>query len=72
MIPIGPMFRLVAVIMEMNTKAYTTVTFSSFDALGIGAILAIICGGTPAQPRVRRFGLCLTSRINRSFGLQIR
>jgi peptidoglycan/LPS O-acetylase OafA/YrhL len=52
MVLLGPLYRLFALIWE-NGIAFYTVTFSSFDALGIGALLAIACRGAPAPPHVR-------------------
>lgn len=54
MILVGPVYRLFALLWQMNGVAFYAVTFSSFDALGIGAALAILSGGVVATTQLRR------------------
>ena len=53
MIALGPLYRVLAIVLELNPVAYYTVTFASLDALGIGALAAILAGGRPAPSRLR-------------------
>jgi len=55
MILLGPAYRLLAYAWGLNDIAFYAVTFSSLDALGCGALLAILSGGDDAMTaRVRR------------------
>jgi peptidoglycan/LPS O-acetylase OafA/YrhL len=54
MILIAPLFRWFALATEMNGVAFYTLTPSSLDALGLGALLAISTNGRPASAELER------------------
>ena len=51
---LGPAYRALAMLLEFGGVAYFTFTLSSFDALGAGALLAIVARGETVSGDVRR------------------
>jgi peptidoglycan/LPS O-acetylase OafA/YrhL len=51
---IGPAYRLLALQLGFNSVAFYAATFSSFDALGGGALLAILSSQSDARTRIQR------------------
>jgi peptidoglycan/LPS O-acetylase OafA/YrhL len=54
MIVCAPVYRALAMLLGLNEIALYTLTPSSLDALGIGALLATITGGQPATASLER------------------
>ena len=50
----GPAYRALAMLLEFQGEAYFTFTLSSFDALGAGALLAIVSRGDRVSDDLRR------------------
>lgn len=52
---LAPLYRGVALAMELGPLAFYTLTPSSFDALGLGALLALATRGDGRDPRIERW-----------------
>jgi peptidoglycan/LPS O-acetylase OafA/YrhL len=54
MIAVAPLYRAVAFALDVNIVAFYALTPSSFDALGVGALLAVVTRGQPASGALER------------------